>query len=131
MMNFFKPLARFNSNLRILCRENITQGDVEKQVAEFINQASIIIPLITINYINDDRIWETEMPLFESRFKKGEVEVAPVILKPCPWQDLPFFQLENMDRLPDNNLDKLTDDDDEIDDEAFQWVVNAFKTRFL
>jgi hypothetical protein len=126
----FKLLNRINPRLRIWHRGLITSGDVEKQVAEEIEKANIIIPLFSNAYLNDDRIFTTEIPLIENRFNQGIAEVAPVILKPCLWDALPFFQHEDIVRLPDNNLKTLIGGD-LSEDEAFRSVAAAFKKRFL
>jgi hypothetical protein len=127
----FKLLNRINPRLRIWHRGLVEPGgEVEKQVTEEIEKANIVIPLLSNAYLSDDRIFNTEIPLIERHFTQGTAEVAPVILKPCLWDALPFFQNKDLERLPDNNLKTLIGGDLN-EDEAFRSVAAAFKKRFL
>lgn len=128
LLQLLKPLRIANPRLKIWHRAMITSGDVEKQVAEAMEKANIIVPLLTANYFDDDRIFETDLPLLKRRYNAKEAEVAPVLLKPCLWDADPFFQ--RLERLPgDAEAKPITGADNE--DEAFRSVAAAFKKRFL
>ncbi len=130
LIDALKPLKIIHPRLRIWHRGDIVAGDVEQQVKEEIQKANIIIPLLSLNYLSTDAIINTDLPLIQSRFNEGLAEVAPIVLKPCLWDAIPFFLKPELERLPHNNLRSVVDGE-LPEDEAFRTIAAAFKKRFL
>lgn len=130
LLQALKPLRITNPRLRIWHRALIGSGDVEQQVAAELEKANIIIPLLSADYLGDDRILTTDIPIMDRRLSLGQAEIAPVILKQCYWEALPLMLKEGVERLPDNHLRAVVGGETN-EDEAFRSVAAAFKKRFL
>jgi hypothetical protein len=64
-----------------------------------INQAQIILLLISSDFLASDYCYEIEMKRALERDEKGEAIAIPIILRDCLWQDAPFGKLQ---ALPKN-----------------------------
>jgi hypothetical protein len=54
----------------------------------------IILLLISIDFINSEYCYDTEMERAMERHQKGEARVIPIILRSCLWQYAPFAKLQ-------------------------------------
>ncbi|GHO50830.1 FxSxx-COOH system tetratricopeptide repeat protein [Ktedonospora formicarum] len=93
----------------------------EKAIDEHINTASIIILLISADFIASDYCYSVEMKQALKRHGTNTARVIPVVVRPCNWQELPIGGLQP---LPANarpiNQWKSTDD-------AWQQVVTGLR----
>src|SRR5581483_10924802 len=73
----------------------ILPGEEWKQVAEqHLEEADIILVLISPNYIASDYCWDQELGRALARQKMGDVQVIPILLKPTPgWETTPLASL--------------------------------------
>jgi hypothetical protein len=55
---------------------------------------NIILLLISIDFINSEYCYDTEMERAMERHQKGEARVIPIILRSCLWQYAPFAKLQ-------------------------------------
>lgn len=58
-----------------------------------LQSAHLILFLISSGFLNSEQYEKTVFPSME-RYKRGEVCVVPIILRPVHWQETPFGQLE-------------------------------------
>ena len=86
-----------------------------------LNEADVILLLISPDFINSDYCYEREMLRAMERHDRLEARVIPIILRPCDWHSLPFGKLlaAPKDGKP---VTKWADQDD-----AFLDIVTAIK----
>lgn len=78
----------------------ISPGEAwEQQIADRLNQAHIILLLISSDFLASDYCYEKEMIRAMERHDRREAIVIPIILRPCIWQGGPF---EKLQALPKN-----------------------------
>ena len=72
----------------------INVGDeFENVIDRHLNDAHIILLLVSADFIASRYCYEVEMRRALERHRAGEARVIPVILRPCDWQDMPFGSL--------------------------------------
>ncbi|WDN90992.1 hypothetical protein BuS5_03964 (plasmid) [Desulfosarcina sp. BuS5] len=72
----------------------ISAGDeFDREISEYLENANIILLLVSPYFINSDYCYEIEMKRSMERHDQGKVIVIPVILHPCDWHDMPFGKL--------------------------------------
>lgn len=73
----------------------------EQEINENIDQAQIILMLISPDFINSDYCFETETIRALEKHSKGEALVIPIIIRPCLWSETPF---KNLQALPTDGV---------------------------
>lgn len=68
--------------------------DWRGQISAHIDSASIILLMISSDFLSSDYCYDVEMKHALKRREAGEVHVIPVILRPCDWQGAPFGKLQ-------------------------------------
>ena len=63
-----------------------------------LNQAHIILLLVSADFISSDFCYDIEMVRAIERHNAGEACVLPIILRPCDWAGTPFSEIQ---ALPD------------------------------
>ena len=72
----------------------ITAGtDWEREISKSLRAASIILLLISPDFIASDYCYSIEMTRALERHRRNEARVIPVLLRPCDWHDAPFARL--------------------------------------
>lgn len=100
----------------------IGAGDeFENAIDQNLNDADIILLLVSSDFIASRYCYEIEMTRAMERHEAREARVIPVILRPCDWHDLPFGKLMAAPR--DGKAIKSWPDMDE----AFLDVVRQIK----
>lgn len=66
----------------------------KKELDDRINQAQIILLLISADFLASDYCYETEGKCAMERHERGEAIVLPIILRPCSWQGGLFEKLQ-------------------------------------
>ncbi|WP_040617947.1 toll/interleukin-1 receptor domain-containing protein [Roseovarius nubinhibens] len=91
------------------------------EIDKNLNDADVILLLISSDFIASRYCYEIEMARAIERHEAKEARVIPVILRPCDWHDTPFGKLlaAPRDGKPIRKWPDL--------DEAFLDVVNAIK----
>ncbi len=64
------------------------------QIDTHIDQADLILFLLSADFIASNYCWNHEVQVALKRHEAGEVQVIPVLLKPVDWQDTPFEKLQ-------------------------------------
>ena len=101
----------------------IRAGDeLNSETSDKLESASIILLLISADFIASSYCYDVEMTRALERHHSGEARVIPVILRACDWRDTPFGQLlaTPKDGRPVRSWPDL--------DDAFLDVVRTLKT---
>lgn len=100
----------------------ITAGeDFASVIDAHLEQANVVLLLVSPDFIASDYCYEKEMSRALERHREGGCVVVPVILRPCDWRDMPFGRLlaTPTDGKPVTLWPNI--------DEAFLDVVKAIK----
>jgi len=65
-----------------------------KAIDEHLNEAHIILLLISADFIASDYCYGIEVKRALERHERGVARVIPIILRPCDWTALPFGMLQ-------------------------------------
>ncbi|MFN0088028.1 MAG: toll/interleukin-1 receptor domain-containing protein [Blastocatellia bacterium] len=97
-----------NAHLSILKRQKVISAWHDRQIppgAEWaaeidarIDQAGIILLLVSADFLASDYCHEIEMKRALERHERGEAVVIPVILRPCDWRGALFGKLNALPR---------------------------------
>jgi hypothetical protein len=68
--------------------------DWEKTISQQLENASIILLLVSIDFINSSYCYDIELDRALERHGKKEAVVIPVILRNCLWQHTPFAKIQ-------------------------------------
>lgn len=68
------------------------------QIDDNLNQAQVILLLVSAAFLASDYCYDIEMKRALERHETGEAVVIPIILKPCDWQGAPFGKLQGLPR---------------------------------
>ncbi len=72
----------------------IKAGDVrEKEINEHLQQAMLVLLLISPEYIGSQYCYEKEMQMALQRERDGRAKVIPILVRPSSWKDSPFRHL--------------------------------------
>jgi hypothetical protein len=66
----------------------------EQEISKHLNEAQIILLLISPDFMNSDYCYGIEMKRALERHERGEARVIPVILRPVYWRGAPFGKLQ-------------------------------------
>ena len=73
------------------CDRQIDAGsDWQHAIDEHLETASLILLLISPDFLASDYCYELEMQRALERQQAGQARVIPIILRPCDWQRTPF-----------------------------------------
>jgi hypothetical protein len=97
-------------------------GEIDDAIDAKLNEANLILLLVSPDFIASDYCYNVEMRRAIERHSIGEARVVPVILRHCDWRGTPFGRLN---ALPTDGrpVTKWPDRD-----EAFQNIVTGIKT---
>jgi TIR domain/Kelch motif len=74
---------------------DITAGtNWQKEIRSHLNSAHIILLLVSPDFLASDYCSSTEMAHAIERYQSGKVEVIPIILRHCAWEDAPFSEIQ-------------------------------------
>jgi len=102
-------------------RKIIPGEEWKREIAKELEDAKLILLLISADFLASDYCYEIEMHRALERYEKREAVVIPVILRACDWSDTPFAKLQG---LP-VNAQPVKDWADQ--DKAFLNVVEGIK----
>lgn len=66
----------------------------EVEIETRLNQADIILLLISVDFLSSDYCYNVEMEKALKRHMNGDAKVIPIIVRPCHWEDSPFSKLQ-------------------------------------
>jgi len=67
--------------------------DVDQMISEHLDQADIVLLLVSPYFIASEYCYDIEMNRAIELHRTGKARVIPVILHPCDWHNLPFGKL--------------------------------------
>jgi tetratricopeptide (TPR) repeat protein len=82
-------------------RQIIAGMDWTKALDQHLNTASIILLLVSSDFVDSDYCYGTEMQRAMERYERGVAHVVPILLRPCDRQNAPF---EKLQALPSNGI---------------------------
>ncbi len=93
------PLRR-NKTLTTWDEQEIKPGEIwAESVNHALEQAELIILLVSSDFLASDYLMEDKLPKMERRRMKGELEIIPILLKECLWKsDQVLEQLQPLPR---------------------------------
>ena len=68
-------------------------GDIDSEVSEHLEEADVILLLVSPYFLASDYCYDVEMRRALERHESGDAVVIPVILEPSDWQNSPFRRL--------------------------------------
>jgi hypothetical protein len=74
-------------------RRLLAGSEFGSEIDQQINDADIILLLVSANFLNSKYCYSIEMARALERHSKGEAHVIPVIVKPCDWESTPLTGL--------------------------------------
>jgi eukaryotic-like serine/threonine-protein kinase len=88
------PLER-SRKITIWQDQEISAGtNWEREIITHLNEADLILLLVSSSFIASHYCWNTEMQTTLERHNDGTARVIPIILKPALWEDTPLGQLQ-------------------------------------
>src|SRR5215469_10096540 len=95
--------SELDKHLSLLQREGLIATFHKRLVApgqdwtevldQHLNRASVILPLISADFVASDYCYGIEMQRAMERQRAGEAHVIPILLRPVDWQSAPFGKL--------------------------------------
>ena len=79
-------------------RQIVAGTDWAKAIDKHLNTASIILLLISPDFISSNYSYSIEMQRALERQRTGDAIVIPIILRPVDWQEAPFAHLQSLPR---------------------------------
>lgn len=76
------------------CREITAGGRWDREIRRQLNDADIILLLISADFLNSPYIQSVELRRALERHRAGDAVVIPVILRPCDWKTQQFAELQ-------------------------------------
>jgi hypothetical protein len=106
-------------------RELYAGQEFDPAIKKELNEADIILLLISSSFLSSFYCYEIEMRTAMDRHENGKAVVVPILLSDCVWEDAPFAKLimGNSDAKPINNPKHWN-----TIDEAFTNVAKNLKT---
>lgn len=103
-------------------RELMGGDSWDENIRKELNEADIVLLLISPDFINSQYIWDKELSVALERHSKGEARVIPIILRSCDWTSLPFASLQALprDAKPVNSFSDK--------DEAYTSIAKSIRT---
>jgi TIR domain len=103
-----KACDRLQAHLKVLCRRNLLESwhircvpagvnwadEADKQLDE----AEIVILLVSADFLASDYCWEVEMTRALRRHEEKRAIAVPVILRSCLWKEAPIAGLQPLPR---------------------------------
>jgi hypothetical protein len=74
-------------------RRILAGNEFEGEISENLENADIVLILVSHYFIGSDYCYDIEMKRALERHKKRETHLIPIILQPCDWKNAPFGKL--------------------------------------
>lgn len=103
-----KLRAKLETHLKILERQGLIASWHDRRIGAgeewkgaidtHLEEARIILLLVSASFIASDYCWDIEMKRAIERHDCGEATVIPIILRSCDWRKAPFAKLQALPR---------------------------------
>ena len=102
-------------------RKLVAGQEWDNGIKKEMQQADIILLLISADFNNSEYIWKQELAAAMERHELGTARVVPVILRKCEWNEMPYAKLQ---ALP-NGARPVTEFADK--DDAFTDIASGIR----
>jgi hypothetical protein len=102
-------------------RKIVSGEEWEKEISEKLQNADIILFLLSASFLNSDYCYDIEVKSAIKKYKEGNVLIIPVIIRPCDWKESPLGKFQALPK--DGKAITLWPNDDQ----AWMDVVNGIK----
>ncbi len=79
-------------------RKSTAGGDWKHELDDHLNTASLILLLISPDFLASEHVYKVELQRAMERHRAGDVQLLPILLRPCNWQGAPFASLQMLPR---------------------------------
>jgi|SRR5688572_6953716 len=79
-------------------RKLIAGQEWDNEIKKEMQDAHIILLLISADFNNSEYIWKEELAHAMQRHEQGTAKVVPVILRKCEWNEMPYAKLQALPR---------------------------------
>ncbi len=122
LLQHLSPLKN-NNGVTIWHDGVMKAGSDRKQcIKDAIHRADMILLLVSADFLASDYFYKTELPEALARHQKGEVELIPIILRPCDWMNDPI--MKQLQALPKDGRPIVSW---QIADEAYFDIVTQLR----
>lgn len=94
LMSHLEPLQRQNLIVHWHDRKLAAGVEWETEISKKLEDAEIILLLISIDFINSTYCYDIELERALERHDANEAKVVPIILRHCLWHHTPFAKLQ-------------------------------------
>lgn len=94
LQKHLEPLKRLKIIQTWTDRELKPGDEWDREISNNLEEAEIILLLISIDFINSKYCYDIELKRAIARHEEGSAVVIPVILRTCLWQHAPFAKLQ-------------------------------------
>lgn len=106
-------------------RKIIPGEDWDKKIMEELENAHIILLLVSVDFLSSNYCYDIEIKRAVERHDKGEAILIPVMLRKCDWNDTSFSKIQALPK----NAKPVKNFDDE--DEAFYSIAEGIKLAIV
>jgi hypothetical protein len=127
MQQLDKHLAVFKRNEIIATwhdQKILAGSELAKSIVEQLEQADLILLLISVDFIADDHLYYQQLAPAFVRHQAQKAIVIPILLRPCEWQS--DIHIGTLAALPSNQK-PVTDKTWASQDAAFDDIVQSLK----
>lgn len=71
-------------------------GDWDREIARELDDAAIILLLVSADFLASDYCWAQEVARALERAEQRQAAVVPILLRPCDWEGAPFCKLKGL-----------------------------------
>ena len=75
-------------------RQLVAGQEWDSGIKKEMQEADIILLLISADFNNSEYIWKQELGAAMERHEQGTARVVPVILRKCEWNEMPYAKLQ-------------------------------------
>jgi internalin A len=95
---YLRTLERTNK-IRLWDDRDIRPGEEwDNTIKQNLAESSIIFLLVSVDFLNTEYVWETEITEAMRRHETGEAKVIPIKIRQCDWSGTPFSTLQGLPR---------------------------------
>lgn len=95
----FMIMLKRNEQINLWQDNMIIAGqDWDPAIKKGLEEADIVIFLLSVDLLNSTYVWDTELATTLERRKKGECILLPIVIRDCPWRDSPFSAIQVLPR---------------------------------
>ena len=87
----FLIMLKRNQQIDVWQDNKIIAGqDWNPEIKNALEDADIVIFLLSVDLLNSTYVWDTELATTLERRARGECVLLPIVIRDCPWTDSPF-----------------------------------------